>query len=384
MREREKILLIGVGELGGILLEYLCRVPNICEIVTADSNEDWGVRKTNSAVLGASYMGLYPHIEFHPMNLLDQEQTAEMLAKLNPTIIFNGTTLQSWWVVNELPPDVNAKLYRERCGIGPWVSMHLALTYKLMKAVKMAGIDTVVVNSSFPDAVNPSLGKVGLAPTVGIGNMDLIIPYIRKTASELLDIPMANIEVELIAHHYHGYYWCRAGTGCEAPYHLRIFAGREDITEKLGDMREFVAELPKRAMRPAGRLGQYVVAGSSLKNIMAVYNDTGEITHAPGPQGLEGGYPVRLSRRGAEVVVPRGMTLKAARKLMQDAQQFDGVEEIRSNGDIVLTKEAHENFKTLLGIDSRVVSLEDSYDQAMELRAKFAEFARKNGVTIPK
>jgi hypothetical protein len=69
---------------------------------------------------------------------------------------------------------------------------------------------------------------------------------------------------------------------------------------------------------------------------------------------------------------------------MQDAQQFDGVEEIRSNGDIVLTKEAHENFKTLLGIDSRVVSLEDSYDQAMELRAKFAEFARKNGVTIPK
>ncbi|MBP1777510.1 MAG: hypothetical protein H6Q86_3520, partial [candidate division NC10 bacterium] len=28
-REREKIMLVGVGELGGIVLEYLCRIPNV-------------------------------------------------------------------------------------------------------------------------------------------------------------------------------------------------------------------------------------------------------------------------------------------------------------------------------------------------------------------
>jgi hypothetical protein len=70
-----------------------------------------------------------------------------------------------------------------------------------MKAVKMSGIQTHVVNSSFPDATNPSLARVGLAPTVGIGNMDLIIPYIRKATSEILSVPMSNVEVELIAHH---------------------------------------------------------------------------------------------------------------------------------------------------------------------------------------
>ena len=31
--EREKIMLVGIGELGGIVLEYLCRIPNICEII---------------------------------------------------------------------------------------------------------------------------------------------------------------------------------------------------------------------------------------------------------------------------------------------------------------------------------------------------------------
>ncbi len=85
MREREKVMLIGIGELGGIVLEYIARIPGICDIVTADWNEEWGFRKTNSAILGASYMGLYPKIRFQQINLLDVERTAEQLRAINPT-----------------------------------------------------------------------------------------------------------------------------------------------------------------------------------------------------------------------------------------------------------------------------------------------------------
>lgn len=382
MREREKIMLIGVGELGGIILEYMCRIPNICEIVTADSNADWGFRKTNSAMEGASYMGLSPRITFHPIDVLNIERMAELLRKINPTIICNGTTLQSWWVVNELPPEVNAKLYRHKCALGPWSAMHLALTSKLMKAVRMSGIDTYVVNTSYPDVTNASLARVEMAPTIGIGNMDLSIPYFQKVTSELLDVPMGNVSVELIAHHYHAYYWCRYGTGIEAPFYLRIYVGHEDVTEKLGDIKKVIAELPKRAVRPAGRHGQFVVAGSALKNIMAIYNDTGEITHAPGPQGLEGGYPVRLSRKGAEVVVPKGMTLDQARDLNVKAQVYDGIEEVRENGDIVVTDEAYTTFKEMLDVDCRVITVGDSFEQAIELKKKFHEFARRHGVNV--
>jgi len=379
---REKILLVGIGELGGIVLEYLSRTPGIGEIITADSNADWGFRKANSALEGASYLGLYPTINFHHLDVLNIEQTAEFLKKINPTIVFNGTTLQSWWVVNELPPEVNAKLYREKCGLGPWVSMHLALTYRLMKAIGMSGIDTYVINSSFPDATNPSLARIGPAPTVGIGNMDLIVPYIQKATSELLNVPMKNIGVELIAHHYHAYHWCRSGTGYEAPHYLRIYVGHEDVTDKLGDMKQFIAELPKRCMRPAGRHGQFVVASSSVKNILAIYNDTNELTHAPGPQGLEGGYPVRLSRKGAVVVPPKGMTVEKAREINVKAQQYDGIEEIRDNGDIVVTEEAYGNFKEMMNVDCRVITIEDSFEQAMELKKKFHEFAKRHGVKI--
>jgi hypothetical protein len=136
-------------------------------------------------------------------------------------------------------------------------------------------------------------------------------------------------------------------------------------------------------MRPAGRHGQFVVAASSVKNIMAIFNDTGELTHAPGPQGMEGGYPVRLSRKGAEVIPPKGMTVNQARDIMLEAQQYDGIQEIRDNGDVVLTDEAYTTFKEIIGVDCKVVTIEDSYEQSRELRAKFNEFAEKHGVEVP-
>jgi len=33
-------------------------------------------------------------------------------------------------------------------------------------------------------------------------------------------------------------------------------------------------------------------------------------------------------------------------------------------------------------VDNRVITIDDSYEQAMELRKRFHEFARKHGVNI--
>ncbi len=93
---------------------------------------------------------------------------------------------------------------------------------------------------------------------------------------------------------------------------------------------------------------------------------------------------MRLSRKGAEVIPPKGMTLEEARNLMLEAQQYDGIQEILDNGDIVLTDEAHATFKEMLNYNYKVLTIEDSFEQAKELRIKFEEFATKNGVTIPK
>jgi hypothetical protein len=89
-----------------------------------------------------------------------------------------------------------------------------------------------------------------------------------------------------------------------------------------------------------------------------------------------------LSRKGAEVVLPKGLTLRQAREFNLEGQQHDGVQEIKANGDVVMTDEAYNTFKEMLNIDCRLITIEDSYEQAMELRKKFHEFARKQGVKI--
>jgi hypothetical protein len=380
--EREKILLIGVGDLGGFVLEMLCRIPGICEIITADCDDDRGLRKTNSALEGASYMGLYPSIRFHHCDLLNIERTAELLAKVTPTIIFNGTTLLSPLLLSKLPPEVMAKLYKDKRILGPWAAIYVALTYKLMKAISMSGINTSVVNSSFPDVTNPSLARVDLAPTIGIGNIDLIVPHIQKAASELLRAPMKDVKVELIAHHYNYRMWCLHGEGYEVPHYLKVYLDNEDVTQRLGDMKGFIAELPKRSMRPTGYHSYFLSAASAVKNIMAILHDTNELTHAPGPQGLEGGYPVRLGRKGVEVILPKGMSLEQAREINLAAQRYEGIQEIGENGDIIVTEDAYAPFKETLKIDYRVITLEESFDQAMELRARFHELAKKHGADI--
>jgi len=214
---------------------------------------------------------------------------------------------------------------------------------------------------------------------VGIGNIDLIVPYIQKAASEVSGVPIREIQVELIAHHYHAYNWCRYGAGYDAPHYLKVYLRNEDVTQKFGGMKKFVSEILKRAVRPEGYHGNLLSASSTVKNILAILNDSCELTHGAGPQGLEGGYPIRLSRKGAEVLPPKGMGIKQAREINLAAQKYDGIQEINDNGDVILTEEAYVIFKETLSVDHKVIRLEDSLDEAIEIKTKLHELARKYG-----
>ena len=158
--ERRTILIVGLGDLGGHVLEMLVRVPGHRRIVTADVNEEWGYRKTNLASFGAAQLGYYPEIEFPRLDLFNVEQAAETILAYRPDIIYSTATLQSWWVIDTLPPHVFEDLDQAR--IGPWIPMHLTLVHKLMQAVQQTDLDVSVINSSVPDVVNHVLDRVGL------------------------------------------------------------------------------------------------------------------------------------------------------------------------------------------------------------------------------
>jgi len=100
-------------------------------------------------------------------------------------------------------------------------------------------------DTSYPDVTNPSLAKMEWHP-IGIGNMDLAIPYIRKQPPKLLS---SHEKRERGTHcsSLHAYYWCRYGTGVEAPFYLRVYVGHEGRHRKAWGREKVIAELPKRA-----------------------------------------------------------------------------------------------------------------------------------------
>src|SRR6478609_9513895 len=95
----QTVLIAGLGELGGLLLELLARSPTFRgRIIASDVNADLGLRKANSARQGAICWGLPSRIEFEACDLTNVDATASLLSRTRPDLIVNCTTLATWWL----------------------------------------------------------------------------------------------------------------------------------------------------------------------------------------------------------------------------------------------------------------------------------------------
>lgn len=371
---RPTIMLIGIGDLGGHVLELIARAPGYRRLIAADVNEEWGYRKTNIAAFGAAQMGYYPEFEFTNIDVNNIEQTAEIIAKYRPDVVYSAVTLQAWWVINSLPKEIFDRLDKAR--FGPWLPMQLTLVHKLMRAVKMTGLHIKVVNSAFPDAVGTVLTARGMAPTCGIGNVANPVPAIRAAIAYRLGIPVKEVTVYFACQHYVSHYIPRFGTAGGAPYYLKAMVGGRDVTGQVG-IDEVFADLPKRFRRPGGRDGQILTASSAATVTLAIADDSYQFTHSPGPDGLPGGYPVIVSASGAKVHLPDGITLQKAIEINEKGQQADGIERIDKDGTVTYCDWSMDIMKEMIGYDRRVMKLDETEDASQELGRKFKEFAAK-------
>jgi len=378
----KKVLIVGLGGVGGYAMHLLARQPGI-EIIGADIREEFARQKASNVYYDIYFQGgpvRHPHIYHKRMDLYDIKETTEILKEIKPDVILNQTTLQSYWVVHHIPEEIRKRIYDTYpgAGNGPWTPNHLTLTYKLMQAVDRAKISTHVVNGSWSDCVNAALSKVGLAPTIGMGNFALLEPMIIRIVSKKLKVPASNISVSMIGHHAMVMPIFESGTARNVPYYLKIRVFDKDVTNKFDIEKDIWANVPTYA--PAGPLGgreQEFIASCVTRNVLAILFDTGEIVHAPGPEGLPGGYPVRLSARGAEVVLPDGLTKEEAIKINEEAQKLEGIEKITSDGTVVCTDYSAKIIREELGYDCKEVKLDENEKKGNELRAAYQNFVAK-------
>jgi hypothetical protein len=372
MSKLSSILLVGLGDIGEHILELLTRVPSVSQIYAVDKSEELK-SKVYSAVAGAIHQGYSPRVEFSKLDLNDIDATAELLKRIEPDIIISSAALKTWWVAQAaLPKDTFVKL--DEAGYGPWLPFHLTLIHKLMMAVKKSGMKRPVVNCSFPDAVNAILGKLGMAPTVGLGNCDLFLPWLRKIVADRFNVPVNEVAMYFVGHHFLCHVLAAYRSTFNCPYYLKLVVDNKDVTKQFDTDRLLIES---NENMPKGMNDHFIVAASAVKNTLGILQDTDALTYVPGPEGLPGGYPTRLSKEGARVELPSEITRQEAIRINEESQKLDGIERIEDDGRVVFTSKAHAIMNELLGYDCKSLTPDKSEEKARELLRAFEGFSAK-------
>jgi len=337
--------------------------------------------------VASAQLGFTKSIEFYKNDLKDVDTTARLLGEIKPDVILCVTSLLSPRRSRDPKLFPLSQVTRDilwTAGFGVELPFNLLLVHKLMQAVEKTGIQVHVINASFPDIVGPAIWeRMGFGPTVGLGNSDLRVATIMKYVSVEEEVPVSDVLVYLVGTHAlvergarkgmpfpTDRYEVRKGEG--VPFFLKIMVGDRDITSKYDS-----GWLIDDCMRAQNTVGLRTAA-SGVKNVLAILRDTNEITHANSPNGLIGGYPVRINGKGVKIVLPQELTLEQAVKINEDAEKFDGIERIEDDGTIVFTNKTYSAMKEL-GYDCKELPFDELEARSQELMALYEKLSIARG-----
>lgn len=370
------ILLIGLGGLGSIVLEFLAREESVGKIIAAGRKREQGTARCHLATLSAMAQGSYPTIDFERLDLNNVDETAHTIKRIAPDLILSTATLQTWWLPGLLPAPQSAVL--NRAGFGMWLPVHLTLTLKLMQAVKQANFRGITLTAPFPDVINPILAALHLTPTCGIGNLDEIVPKVRLLAAHKLKASRKAVRVLMVGHHALQAAAFGAPDGEIPPYFLRVELNGKDVTEEIEAHQLLRAPYPVTSGTPT----HFLTAGSTMRLVRALFSEADTLLHAPAPRGLPGGYPIIAGQNRVQVAPITGLRLDQAIAINEASHRFDGIERIEPDGTAVFVPESAQVFRSVLGYDCDRLHPNDAEARAEELIARFRAYATRLGVDL--
>ncbi|WP_206956025.1 hypothetical protein [Trinickia acidisoli] len=371
---QKTLMIIGIGDLAGLALNLLAQEEEFGRIVLAGRNMEEMSRRRNLATLFSAQLGRFHNIDCVQLDLRNEDQATAAIAEVKPDIIFNTATLQSWRIITQLPAPIFRQL--DEAQYGPWLPMHLALVHKLMRAVRQSGVQPIVVNAAFPDAVGPVLKTTGLAPHIGIGNVANVIPALRGAIAMMLKERARDVSVRLFTQHYLSHRVPAYGNSGGAPYYAEVSCNGRDVSSDI-DLEQAFGLVQTRFQRTGGAFRQLITAASAMSVLMPLLRGRHAEVHAPAPDGLPGGYCVRVGSREIDVVVPQRAMLSQLIEINQQCQRYDGIESIEPNGTTVFAPAQMQIMHDMLGYQCERMPLAEVDEWATELGAKYREFAAR-------
>ena len=336
------LMILGLGGVGSYAALLAGRLPGI-KIVVGDVREEFAKQFVHNIRYDVFFQQDYfrfPEVEGIVLDMTDTSAIEAALERYRPDVVFNASTLFSWWHIHKLPHHLARKLYYaapEGTGLRPWAPGHGALLYNLMKGVKKVLPQSKVVNVSGPDYLHEILGKIGLAPTTGVGNVALFEPILKSIIARHRNTSMASINLTMVIHHCMCMQLFQEGS-CppEIPYYFKIEEDGKDITGDFDIAEDLWAKIPEFMPVNSG-VHQEFVAATAIQVIKGLLFDTGYLVHAPGAEGLPGGCPVRVDASGAKVVIPQDLSREEFLNILYKSNYLEGFEKTQADGTATAT-----------------------------------------------
>lgn len=314
-----KLVIFGGGDLTQRLVALLPLAAAVREVVIVTRDVGRG------APLARLFAGCLPIAVRHvPLNRNEGSGIATILRRERPDIVFHAASMISPWLLPER--DTRASRVLRSAGFGLMLPAQLPLIRLVMRAIRELDLPCPVVNASYPDLTHPVLATEGLEPTVGVGNVGMLF---NTLIGELRSRRPGGVP-QLFAHHAQVTPFAQRSAYAPGEEPWLFLDGKSSRLDSLVD-----------GPLPAGRLLNALTARHAVEVIAALLGDGAVLrTSAPGPLGLPGGWPVRITCEGVRLDLPSEVGIERGLDYQARAAQGDGVARIDPDGTVHYTAAA--------------------------------------------
>lgn len=239
-----------------------------------------------------------------PAHRATEDELAAILLQHRPRVIVNCASMQSPWEAARWPSGWTALI--RSAGFGITLPLQASPAIEVATAIARNHPDALFINACYPDALNPVIRWLGLPVLCGIGNIALLAAALQ----EALRLP-SQAGLRLLAHHAH----------------LHTPPGHDqEVRAWLQDQRLPGAGKLLVKQRNVNRAELNEITGYLAALFLDKLADGADFrAHVPGPLGLPGGYPVRVSSGQISLDLPPGITVGEAVAWNRDMAILDGI-----------------------------------------------------------
>jgi hypothetical protein len=243
----------------------------------------------------AALFGKRARFDTDAIDLLAPDTADALLAATGPRIVVQAASIQTSQVIAQTG-NAWTRLVAEG-GLSATALFQALISSRVASAITRTGRSIPLVNCSFPDVVNGLIKALGHEVMCGMGNVAILSNVFAGSASVHV-----GADVKVLAHYQNLAAWRRLPSQREGRSPRVWIDGQEveDVFTRFAD----IQLTPEPVIEISG--------ASGVPMLLALAAGRGWKGHAPGPDGLPGGYPVALRSGRLELDLPSGLTREEA------------------------------------------------------------------------